>query len=55
MFEAESSRLLGDAFRFMLGPVNFSDIAILCNKILLITIIWPKCFDQPLFSLGLFS
>ena len=39
---------------FMLGQVNFSDITILCNT--------PnncqqnlKCFEEPLFSLGLFS
>ena len=38
----------------MIGQVNFNDIAILCNR--------PnnscqqnlKCFDKPLFSLGLF-
>ena len=36
---------------FMLGQVNFSNIAILCSNCQKNL----KCFDEPLFSLGLFS
>ena len=34
--------------RVLLGLIDFSDIVILCNKALLATTIWPKCFDMPL-------
>ena len=39
----------------MLGQVDFSDIAILCNRPNNCCQQNLKCFDEPLFSLGLFS
>ena len=39
---------------FMLGQVNFSDIAILCNRSNNCCQQNLKCFDEALFSLGLF-
>ena len=40
---------------FMLGQVNFSDIAILCNRPNNCCQQNLKCFDEPLFSTGLLS
>ena len=40
---------------FMPGQVNFSDIVILCNRPNNCCLQNLKCFDEPLFSLGLFS
>ena len=40
---------------FMPGQVNFSDTAILCNEPNNCCQQNVKCFDEPLFSLGLFS
>ena len=40
---------------FMLGQVNFIDIAILCNRPKNCCQQNFKCFDEPLFSLGVFS
>ena len=40
---------------FMLGQVNFSDITILCFRPNNCCQQNLKCFDEPLFSLGLFS
>ena len=40
---------------FMLGQVDFSDIAILCNRPKNCCQQNLKCFDEPLFSSGLFS
>ena len=39
---------------FMLGQVNFCDIAILCNRPNNCCQQNSKCFDEPLFSSGLF-
>ena len=40
---------------FMLGQLNFSDMAILCNRTNNCCQQNLKCFDEPLFSFGLFS
>ena len=40
-------------FSFMPGQVNFSDIAILCNRPNNCCQQNLQCFDEPLFSLGL--
>ena len=40
---------------FMLGQVNFSDVTILFNRSNNSCQQNLKCFDEPLFSLGLFS
>ena len=39
---------------FIVGQVNFSDIAILCNRSNDCCQQNVKCFDEPLFSLRLF-
>ena len=59
-FEPAGSRLLGLSqqlfyLSFMLGQVDLSDLAILCNSPSNFCQQNPNCFDGPLFSLGLFS
>ena len=55
VFQIRFSNCFYLAISFMLGQVNFSDIGILCNRSNNCSQQNLKCFDEPLFSLGLFS
>ena len=64
MVQAEGLSPGGDIYQFLfssmifisvlLGPMDFSDIVILCNMANSCCPQSLKCFDMPLLSLGLF-